>query len=124
MRTLAKGAFSGITEATQRIIKDRETWGQLWARHSGFRSPPEPIPAVNFDKEMVIVVTLGRQRTGGYAIEITRVQADGKHLKIFVKRSAPPPGAMTIQALTAPFLMVAIPRSGLPPEFVATKPDE
>jgi hypothetical protein len=52
------------------------------------------------------------------------VEAKDKTLKISVKNSSPPPDAMTIQALTAPFHFVAVPKSNLKPEFVEAKPAE
>jgi hypothetical protein len=71
---------------------------------------------------MVIAVTMGRRSTGGYSIEITRVERVGNRLRVEVTRTAPPRGAMTIQALTAPFHFVAVPASDLPVRFVEKKP--
>jgi hypothetical protein len=64
---------------------------------------------------------MGTKRTGGYTIKIVRVEPTGKSLKVFVKQSSPPPGSLSIQALTAPFHFVAVPRSDLKPEFVETE---
>jgi hypothetical protein len=121
MRTVAKGAFSGITSARQVIIKDKAAWNKLWAQHSLNQAAASSAPELDLAKEMVIVVTLGRRNTGGYTIEIVKVEADDKRLRIAVQRKAPPPGAMVIQALTAPFHMAAIPRSDLKAEFVEVK---
>jgi len=118
VRSLAKGGFSGIKEVKQEVITDKKAWEQFWSKHSRLTRPAALPPEVDFAKEMVIAVTLGIKRTGGYAVEITRVQATGKILKIMVKQSSPPPGAMTIQALTAPFHFIAVHKSGLKPEFV------
>ena len=71
---------------------------------------------------MVIVVTMGTKRTGGYSIEIVGAGPAGKKLKVSVKQTSPAPGAMTIQALTAPFHFVAVPRNELEPEFVEAAP--
>jgi hypothetical protein len=117
LRTLAKGAHSGIQEAKRERIKTPDVWDRLWEKHS-VRTPPEEKPAVNFDQEMVIAMTMGRRRTGGYAIEITEVRAVENRLRIEYQQSTPPEGAMTIQVLTAPFHFVAVPRSDLEPEFV------
>jgi hypothetical protein len=122
IRSLAKGTFSGIKEARQEVIRDAAAWGQFWKQHSPSAGSVEKIPAVDFAKEMVIAVTMGIKRTGGYTIEIVRVEPAGKSLKIFVKQTSPPPGSLSIQALTAPFHFVAVPRSDLKPEFVEVKP--
>ena len=118
IRSIARGGFSGIQEPKQEVITDRKIWEQFWSKHSRLMKPATALPEVDFTKEMVIAVTMGTKRTGGYAVEVVSVEAIDKKLKITVKQSSPPPGAMTIQALTAPFHFVAVPRSGLKPEFV------
>ncbi|PYL01207.1 MAG: hypothetical protein DME19_02410, partial [Verrucomicrobia bacterium] len=121
IRSLAKGGFSGIKEARQEVIRDPVAWEKLWKQHSASASSAEKIPAVDFASEIVVAATMGTKRTGGYTIEIIRVEPAEKSLKIFVKQTSPPPGALTIQALTAPFHFVAVPKSDLKPEFVEAK---
>jgi len=118
LRSLAKGGLSGIKEAKKEVIKDRAAWEKLWAEHGKTTRNATPAPAVDFSKEMVIVATMGTKRTGGYTVEIVSAQAAGKKLRVFVKQTSPAPGAMTIQALTAPFHFVAVPKSDLEVEFV------
>ena len=118
IRSLKKGAFSGIREAKEEVVKSADAWEKLWKQHSTAVGQSEKIPAVDFSKEMVVVATMGTKRTGGYSIEIVGAEAKDKTLKISVKKSSPPPDAMTIQALTAPFHFVAVPKSNLKPEFV------
>jgi len=122
IRSLKKGTFSGIREVKQEVVKSADAWEKLWKQHSTGSS--DKIPAVDFSKEMVVVATLGTKRTGGYTIEIEGVEAKGKTLNISVKKTSPPPDAMTIQALTAPFHFVAVPKSDLKPEFLEAKPAE
>ena len=123
IRSLKKGAFSGIREAKQEVVKGADAWEKLWKQHSTAVGGSDKIPAVDFSKEMVVVATMGTKRTGGYTIEIVGVDDKGKTLKISVKQTSPPPDAMTIQALTAPFHFVAVPKSDLKPEFVEVKSD-
>jgi len=124
VRSLAKGAFSGVKDPRQEVIRDAAAWGKVWKQHSASAGSVEKIPAVDFAKEMVIAVTMGIKRTGGYMIEIARVEPTEKSLKIFVKRTSPPPGSLSIQVLTAPFHFVAVPKSDLKPEFLETNPAE
>ncbi len=121
LRNLTKGAFSGITEARQEVITNRNAWERVWAKHAVRSSPPQKLPEIDFRKEMVIVATLGQKTTGGYAIEIVSVVEAADRLQITVKNTTPRPGAMTIQALTAPFHFVAVPRSDLKPRFIEAK---
>jgi hypothetical protein len=116
--TIARGAFSGITQPTEQVIKDKAAWEALWAKHAAGAQPAEKLPQIDFPKEMVIFVAMGRKNTGGYKIQITKVEPVGDKLRISVLRSSPPPGAMAIQALTAPFDIVAVAKSDLKPEFI------
>ena len=120
IRTLAKGAFSGVMDSKQEVIKDQTAWEKFWSAHCASAKPAPPIPAVDFAKEMVIAVTMGKKNSGGYAIEITGVETMANHLNILVKRTSPAPGAITIAALTAPFHFVVVPKSDLRPEFLDT----
>jgi len=121
IRSLKKGAFSGIREAKQEAVKSADAWEKLWKQHATTAGESEKIPAVDFSKEMVVVATMGTKRTGGYTIEIVGVEAKDKALRISVKKTSPPPDAFTVQALTAPFHFVAVPKSNLKPEFVEVK---
>lgn len=117
IRPLARGGFTGLPNAREETVKDAKRWEKIWAEHRG--KSTTPCPEVDFGKEMVIVTTLGLQRTGGYSIQVVKVEAIAGKLKIRVKRTMPRPGSRAIQVLTAPFDFVAITRSDLPVEFVA-----
>lgn len=116
-RTLAKGAFSGITEPKTELIKTESEWEKLWAKHNSISNPSDKRPKVDFRKEMVVAITMGQQRTGGYEIEVLDVVKADNRLKITYKRTTPDPGAISIQVLTAPFHFIAVPRTDLKPEF-------
>lgn len=117
-RNLARGALSGVTEAKEEVIKTQAAWEKWWAKHSVQAPAAAPPPKVDFKREMVLAVTMGRRRTGGYSLEILGAETRGQRLRVTVRRQAPPPGAMVTQALTAPFHVVAVPRSDLKVEFI------
>jgi hypothetical protein len=110
MRTHFKGTNSGIREESQLVITNQADWEALWKRHSANVIPQPPLPKVDFEKESVLVSTLGQRTTGGYSIEIVDVREVDKKAEVIVVNRRPPPGAITIQALTAPIHIVAVPR--------------
>lgn len=119
IRTLAKGAFSGIREARQQLITDAAAWEKTWKQHATNPGAADKAPAVDFSREMVVVTTMGTRPTGGYTIEITNAEVKGRKLRLSVRQTSPPRGAMTIQAFTAPFHFIAVPRHGkVKAEFV------
>ena len=113
LRTVARGALSAIQKYSHEVIRDAAGWEQWWRRHSGNALKPVPPPKVDFSREMVIAVTLGRKTTGGYRIEVAGVREQDGALRVSIKRRSPPPGSMNLQMLTAPFHVVALPRSDL-----------
>ena len=121
LRTLAKGGFSGITNKQQLVITNQPAWRQFWAKHNVSVKSAEKVPPVDFEKEMVVAIAIGQQRTGGYRIEITAVEAEADKLRITYKRYAPPPDGINLQVITSPFHFVAVPKSDLKPEFMETE---
>jgi hypothetical protein len=122
LRSLGKGGFSGIKEARKEVVKDKVAWEKLWTEHAKTTRNAAPAPEVDFATDMVIVATMGTKRTGGYSVEIVNADIAGKKLVVSVKETSPKPGAMAIQALTAPFHFVTVPKKDLEVEFVEATP--
>jgi len=121
VRRVEKGSQSGIVEPREVVIRDEAGWRRLWGEHQPPGQPARSLPGVDFGKEMVIFVALGQRFSGGFTIEIEKVETSRGRLTIFVRRKGPPPGALVTQALTAPFEIVAVPRSDLPLQFVESR---
>lgn len=116
-----KGFTSGLKERNFTLIRSTKEWKEFWARHvsgSGFISPT-PLPPVDFDREMIVAVSSGEKATGGYGIEITKIEAvhPNRVLLITLVDSKPPADAITSQALTQPYHIVKLRRVDLQPTF-------
>jgi hypothetical protein len=118
VRVLAKGAISGVTRPGERVLRTPEAWQKAWDEYAAHVQPKPPLPAVDFGKEMVVAVFMGQRPTSGYAVEVTGVTRSGRSTVVSVRRSSPPPGAITAQIVTSPFTFVAIPASNRPVRFV------
>ncbi|MBI3911589.1 MAG: protease complex subunit PrcB family protein [Armatimonadetes bacterium] len=119
-RTLARGFHSGITERRLLVVNTSAQWRALWREHTASVAPPPSVPAVDYEREMVLAVLMGEQRTGGYAVEIAAVRAGRQEVCVVVRETRPEPGQPVTQALTQPFHFVAVPRSSLPVRFLVT----
>ena len=82
LRNIAKGGVSGIVEARQLVVTNAAEWTKLWTAHRANVRGDTKLPEIDFAKEMVVFVALGQQRTGGYAVQIVKVEPSGKTLKI------------------------------------------
>ncbi len=67
------------------------------------------LPAAPAERDRVPVAAFeGPQRTGGYAIRITRITRDGDRLVVHAAFTTPPPDALVTQVLTSPAHLVSI----------------
>lgn len=120
LRTLAYGARSEISRSTNVVVRTQTEWNEFWRWHQGaLFDPSAKIPTVDFEKEMVLAVTMGLRPTGGYAIKIKSVESTSTSLKIIVAQEVPTPDAIVTTAFTAPFHFVAVPKSELKPDIIA-----
>jgi len=104
IRTVVKGSMSGIESPQQVIVRSTAEWSALWKRHD----PNGPIPSIDFSREMVLGVFLGRRPTAGFAIEIVKAVGNSGTLIVEYAETAPPRDLVTAQVLTAPYHLAAI----------------
>lgn len=116
--TVARGSVSGVLEPLQLAIRSRNEWIALWERHARAQVPPPPAPAVDFGREMVVGIFMGERATGGYEIEITRVERAGSHLRVYYRSRQPQPGAVLVQALSHPYHLIKLSRDDGPVVFL------
>jgi len=100
IKILRQGAYTLVSEAFVAVARDAETYQEL-------RRLDDNLPildADDFNGTAVVAAFLGKRRTGGYGVEITR-SADGA---LHISETRPPQGAMTTQALTSPYKIVSV----------------
>lgn len=113
--------FNSKQEKSQRlVIRDQKVWATTWGAMKGNIMPKPAVPVIDFDKQMVVAVFMGRKMSGGYGIKIVKVEETDK-LIVTVKESAPQKGAMVTMALTSPYHVLVISKSDKKVEFVNEK---
>lgn len=113
-----RGTYSGVEKAGERVIEDAETWEKVWKQVHATVSPKPKLPAVDFEKQVVLAVFQGQQSTGGHSIRIVSVKEAGDVTRVTVERRSPGPGAITTQALTQPYDMLVVDKPAQPVKFV------
>jgi hypothetical protein len=111
------GQHSGLRESARLVVRDPDRFTQLWNEAWAGVQPPPPLPAVDFEREMVIVAVMGEQASGGFTIEVTGALDAGGEVKVGVRRSRPAPGCPVTLALTQPLDVVKLPRRASPVTF-------
>jgi hypothetical protein len=105
--TLFHAYQTGYGEPTTLVLRDRAAWEGAWGRlHRGGGAPAAP--AVDFAREMVLVVALGERPSGGYDVAIDAVAPDvaGGGATVRYTAREPGEGCMSTQALTSPAIAV------------------
>jgi hypothetical protein len=117
MRPLAASAHLYTSETSQggepgvRVLRDAAAWEGAWRElHAGLAAGPAP--AVDFGREMVVVVAAGERPSGGHALRVdaTSTAPDGA-LVLHVTATAPGEGCMSTAVITSPVDVVRVPRT-------------
>ena len=106
VRSLDRGAVSEVSTERQMVARDADGWAVTWQPVAHGR----PQPSVDFSREMVVGVFLGRRPTAGFSVEITGYRVNGDDVVVLYREAAPSRDAITAQMLTSPYHLVALPR--------------
>ena len=112
---LAAGAYSGIQDKRQVVVRDAAAWEALWKAHGADAKMPE----VDFGRQMVIGIFMGSAPGGCHGTGIRGVYpSNGKLVVSFFERY-PVEGQDVVctKAITTPYQLVVVPRSDLPVVF-------
>jgi hypothetical protein len=112
-----KGAISGITTFRTVAIRTPEEWKALWAEHVQPQIPAPPAPEVDFDRYTLVAVFAGEKPSTGYSVAIQRIQFQPDRVIVHYAETAPPRDAAVGAALTQPYEIRLIPKTGLPVQF-------
>lgn len=98
-----------LIEFGGKVIVNNVEWAELWDRmNCCCPTVKRPLPRINFDKEMVIAVFMGMQRTTGYGIQIDKIVDTGEKLVVSIKEIYPSMGSVVGDALTSPACLVKL----------------
>jgi hypothetical protein len=107
-QTIDKGSRSGVREPLQTVVRHSAEWNALWQKHASVKPNPPSTPAVDFSKDIVAAVFLGEKPTGGFDVEIVRIDQTATAVVIEYREKSPLPGSVVTQALTQPFHIVKV----------------
>lgn len=106
---MGPGGEAGVT-----VIRDAAAWEAAWAGAQQGATGDKP-PAVDFARDMVVIVNDGDRSSGGHAVRVdgTSAGANGG-LVLHVTRTQPGPNCMSTMVMTAPIDVVRVPRAAGP----------
>src|SRR5919205_627256 len=73
-----RGAYGGVSERSQRVVRTQAEWERLWAQLRGNEVPAPPAPKVDWSREMVLAVFMGERNSGGHSVSVRSVTTGDK----------------------------------------------
>ncbi len=118
-RTLEQSAHSGVRVAQNLVIRDASAWAELWGRHVAGQSPAPALPALDFSKEMVLALFAGPKSHACYGLQMLELREQAGRWQAVYRETQPAAGQPCPTAQGSPALMLRLPRSTQPVDFVA-----
>ncbi len=100
-------AFStGIDQPGVKVIDNAHEFTEVYAASD--LNNQDDIPAVDFDRQVVIAIHLGTKPTSGYGLRLTSVKYEGDRALINYDTLVPGNGCMLNQVITYPYCLIAV----------------
>jgi hypothetical protein len=99
---------SGINVRDRMVVSDRTSWSKIWPNLAMGHSPAPSLPAVDFDRETIVIAAMGRRSTGGYIITVDSATAAGDTVTLVITEHSPGRTCGTTAALSSPVAIARI----------------
>lgn len=99
---------SGYDTAETVVIRTGAAWRAAWTRIHGGMMPLPVMPAIDFSRNVVVLVAVGTQSSGGHGVAITRADLDAGTVTVHAVHTLPGPGCGVTMALTQPVDVVRL----------------
>lgn len=109
-QVLAEGSFSRVTKPLVQVIDNDADLLNLW-RQMGTK-PGSGTPRVDFTRQRVVALFMGRKPSGGWSIEVSGLDKVGDEVQLAVHETAPAPGTIVTKPITSPFQAVVVDLAG------------
>ena len=96
------------------VVRDLETWGNIWSQATKGQASVPPIPVVDFSRSIVLLVAAGKMHTGDQ-IHVDSTGMRGGRLVAVVRTTV---DCHSIPNAAYPFEIVRVKRSDRPVAFV------
>jgi len=114
-QSIEKHLTSNFQVPMEKFVTTEKEWVELWGQRQEPKDKKRQHPAVDFDRDVVVVAALGPKPGTGYTIEITRIARTKDEIQIYLRKTAPDPAALKAGGPTSPFVLVKMPK---PDRFV------
>ncbi|HET7499569.1 MAG TPA: protease complex subunit PrcB family protein [Kofleriaceae bacterium] len=100
---------NGMGQRARLVIRNEAVWDDVWKKIASTSFPPPAVPAIDFDRNVVIVAAMGHRSSGGYVITVDDVRIAGEDADVTVTEQSPA-SCLVTAAFTEPLAVVLAPR--------------
>jgi hypothetical protein len=123
VKVLASFQQTGWEQATTIVIDDQPALASAWrVAHTGMSNVP-PLPVVDLASDRAVVVAAGMRTSGGYVLKLGDHHVSHDTLTIGVVLQRPGANCATTAQLTAPAILLAVPRTAVAPRIAMSEHD-
>lgn len=115
-RLEARVAMTGFNQPTQLVVTNESDFQAVWEQLLR-GAPSQQLPAIDFARELVVVVGIGGRATGGYQLRIDSVRDTGAVVEVMSSTRVPGERCAVATTETAPVEVVRIPKVSKPITF-------
>lgn len=108
---LGRSARTSWSTPQTLVYRDNAAFRAAWAQLFPVPSMRPALPAVDFRKYRVFIVTAGNRGSGGYRLVLDEGHVVGDTAQITVTEYTPAPGCSYTQDITSPAVAIAAPRA-------------
>jgi hypothetical protein len=105
-----QGAFSGEEDRLSWLLRSEAEWEEFWNRAHMGREPRPPLPPVDFEQNMVLVVSVRNQPARGSSLTIASITNTAGLLRVRTQERMDGPNCLSSVAVTQPYVIVSLPR--------------
>lgn len=105
-----EGVHSGKQSASLQfeVITEAAALEKLSAAiHSG-QVPQPPPPKIDFEKSLVVFISLGEKPSAGYRVNVEEVTRDEETLRVKIRVEEPPADQFQATVMTRPYVLIKI----------------
>jgi len=113
----AFSSYAGIRDPIRTVIRDSTAWRRIWERINRPFMPAPSLPVIDFDREMIVVASLGTRPSGGYDVVIDGAEQDSTGIQISIRVATPAAGCPVSAVTTQPIDLARIAASDQPVRF-------
>lgn len=106
-----KSQIGGKKEKSNLIIKNYEDFNALISQLNIGEEEFEKLLSIDLEKHDLLVCFLGEKNTGGYDIDIEKVNFLATTSEVIIKETVPEKNAMVTMSFTSPYIFVTLPKN-------------